>query len=259
MLIIVSNMFEIKGQGFTLAECTQAAEQGVFIAQVDLAFLYYSGYSTVLGTHPKDYVKSMLYFHLALMNTAANGKETKKLKAKCMAHLALLYGHGELYDSKLSSDKDKAFFWAYAALSNGFNSDNSEELYQSILSIAVSKMCEYAKIDKRFANDFMYLRQAYTGPITTLIDKTYKVCVKKGYVPSEALHLKQRRDNNGYYKYIGEVANEKPNGLGILLRKVQHTVEISLKECLTAKVTYTTKKTGILWLANGKTMSCMMA
>ena len=124
VLVIVPGM--LHAQGLTVKECEQAADKGVFLAQVELGFLYFSGTSQVLETHPKDYVKAMHYLQMAATNSETQGKETLRLKTICRAYLAQLYAYGERYDKRLKYDIYDAFFWAYAALSFGLDAGISE-------------------------------------------------------------------------------------------------------------------------------------
>lgn len=207
-------------KSLTIEECKQAAEKGIFLAQVDLAFLYFTGHSQVLGMIPQDYVKTMHYLQLAALNSAANGKETQKLKVLCMAYLAQLYEWGHEHDKRLKISSDEAFFWAYAALSNELDSDCGEELYKNILEIAVKGMCEYAQIDRRFVCEFMYLKETSIVKdfvVQNFLYKVYRHAVRWGERSGKSLNFKTRRNKDGSYKYIGELSDGKPNGIGIYL------------------------------------------
>ncbi|WP_025830782.1 SEL1-like repeat protein [Bacteroides stercorirosoris] len=222
ILSITLSLIGTNAQELTIEECKLAAEKGIFLAQADLGFLYFTGHSQVLGTIPQDYVKSMHYLQLAALNSAARGKETSKLKVLCMAYLAQLYEWGHEHDKRLKTDHDEAFFWAYAALSNELSSDCGEELYKNIIEIAVKGMCEYAQIDRRFVSEFMYLKETAIVKdfaIQYFLDKIYSHAVRWNEHSANSLNFKSRRNKDGSYKYIGELHDGKPNGIGILFLK----------------------------------------
>ena len=222
ILSITLSLIGTNAQELTIEECKLAAEKGNFRAQAELGFLYFQGRSQVLGVIPQDYVKSMHYLQLAALNSAAKGKETSKLKAICMAYLAQLYAAGHEHDKRLKTDLDEAFFWAYAALSNGLNSDYGEELYENITLIAVKGISKYAEIDRRFACEFMYLTETANVKeimFAVFLSRIYIGALRWNEHSANSLNFKSRRNKDGSYKYIGELHDGKPNGVGILFLK----------------------------------------
>lgn len=216
VLVIVPGM--LHAQGLTVKECEQAADKGVFLAQVELGFLYFSGTSQVLETHPKDYVKAMHYLQMAATNSETQGKETLRLKTICMAYLAQLYAYGERYDKRLKYDIYDAFFWAYAALSFGLDAGISEDLYKNVVEAAVKGMYLFARIDKRFCSEFMHLKDVSTVRdyySLLMFDRTYDHALKQGIRPAASLKLNARINED--WKYVGELSDEKINGIGILI------------------------------------------
>lgn len=213
LVLMMFNLFDIKCQ-VTEELITEEAENGGFLSQVDLACYYMTGTSATMSITEGeiDNVKAVHYCLLAITNSENTGK-ANEIKSILMADMAQCYYDG---DRQLKEDLDEAFFWAYAALSCGLTSEISWASHKKALIITALRLYEYARFEPRFASEALFMLKScdFGGALPLMLN-----LAKTGCNPSTSLSFNVQRSKDGNFKYIGELKNGKPNGLGIHIGK----------------------------------------
>ncbi len=215
---------KVCAQTFSLSENEEAAEDGSFLAQINLGELYLSGSSDKIFDYPSNVangIKAEHYYLMAVDNPESGGK-ADSLKVICMAHLSLLHKRGNEIDKRFETNSDKAFYWAYSCLRHGGSVNLlGEKMYQFILGEAISGLLYAASADERFVSEYMYLVDQLQPfgifAFWLLMDYHNSLAKEKGYTRAESLNLETSRGKNGNYMYIGETVDGRAHGAGILL------------------------------------------